>query len=225
MNFLSHYYFTQHEQDPYYTLGSILPDLLRNHNNTWKATPEKNPEKFNEHPQLRSLLTGWELHLHVDKVFHSSNIFTQACSNLRKELAPIFTRLPIRPFFLAHVGYELLLDSLLIQNKQVETELFYQELASCDPVIIHNFLHLNGFAEAEGFQIFLDSFIESNYLNSYSQSENLVYALDQIGRRVWKERFNETEKKQASLLFDAMKQTLNSSYMTIFEQIEESISK
>lgn len=225
MNFLSHYYFTKNDHDPYYTLGSILPDLLRNHNHTWKANPEKEPEKFNDNPQLHSLLKGWELHLHVDKIFHSSSIFTNACSNLRKDLAPIFTRLPIRPFFLAHVGYELLLDSLLIQNKEVETEAFYQDLASCEPEIIQEFLRLSGFPEPERFQVFLNSFIESKYLNSYVHSKNLVYALDQIGRRVWREPFNQTEKEQATLVFDSLKATLNASYITIFKEIEDRLKR
>lgn len=225
MNFLSHYYFTQSDHDPYYTLGSILPDLLRNHNNTWKIFPEKEPKKFTNHPQLLSLLKGWKLHLHVDKIFHSSSIFTSTCSNLRKDLVPIFTRLPIRPFFLAHVGYELLLDSLLIQNKEVDTEAFYQELASCEPEIIRKFLRLSGFSEPEGFQVFLDAFIESKYLNSYAQSKNIIYALDQIGRRVWKEPFNQTEKEQATLLFDSIKVALDANYTAIFEEIECSMKR
>lgn len=221
MNFLSHYYFTQHKSNPYYTLGSVLPDLLRNHNAAWKPNPEKEPEKFKNHPHLLSLLGGWKLHLQVDKIFHSSSIFLAACSSLRKDLAPIFTRLPIRPFFLAHVGYEILLDSLLIQNKEIETEAFYQELASCDPHIIQEFLSLSGICKTEEFITFLNSFIQSKYLNSYTESKNIVYALDQIGKRVWTEKFNQEEKEQAILVFDSLKTSLNPTFMTIFKQIEE----
>ena len=223
MNFLSHYYFTQHKNDAYYTLGSVLPDLLRNHNAAWKPNPEKRTQKFKNDPHLNSLLRGWELHLQVDKLFHSSSIFLAACSSLRKDLAPIFMRLPIRPFFLAHVGYELILDSLLIQNKEIETEAFYQELASCEPIIIQEFLSLSGIYKTDDFLTFLNSFIQSKYLNSYTETKNIVYALDQIGKRVWVEPFNQEEKEQAILVFDSLKTSLNPTFMTIFKQIENAL--
>src|SRR5690554_6316229 len=196
MNFLSHFYFTQYQNDPYFSMGSILPDLLRNYNGSWKIKPEKEVEKFSKNARYISLLNGWILHLHVDNKFHSSTSFLQESSVLRKKLVPIFTRLPIRPFFLAHVGYELILDSLLIQNNLVNIDNFYKEIYACDPDLIQDFLISAGIPDPSGFTNFLNSFIESRYLESYSESKNIVYALDRIGRRVWHEKFNENEIKE-----------------------------
>lgn len=224
MNFLSHFYFTQTKNDPYFSLGSILPDLLRNYNNSWKITPEKEIEKFGSQPNIASLLSGWELHLHVDKVFHSSNSFLQESSTLRKELVSIFTRLPIRPFFLAHVGYELTLDSLLIHHKLVKTDQFYRELEACEPNLILDFLKIAGIKEPLGFLAFLDSFIKSRYLESYTDPKNIVYALDRIGRRVWDVQFNETEVKDAISVFQNLKESLNPTFINVFHQIEGSIN-
>src|SRR5690606_18202249 len=133
-------YFTQNKHDPYFTLGSVLPDLIRNYRDDWRIRPENEVNNFNKNSELISLIHGWNLHLHVDRGFHSSDFFHQQTSALRKSLVLVFRRLPIRPFFLAHVGYELTLDRLLIHNKLIKTDQFYQELASCDPYIIKEFL-------------------------------------------------------------------------------------
>lgn len=223
MNFLSHFYFTQHQNDPYFSIGSILPDLLRNYDGSWKIKPEKEVEKFARNPYFASLLKGWILHIHVDKIFHSSSSFLRETSILRKKLVPIFTRLPIRPFFLAHVGYELILDSLLIQNRLVSTDDFYEEIGACDPSLIQDFLINAGITDPSEFLKFLDSFIESRYLKSYSESKNIVYALDRIGRRVWHEKFNEDEIEESILVFRDLKESLNPTFINVFEQIRESI--
>lgn len=223
MNFLSHFYFTQHQNDPYFSMGSILPDLLRNYDGSWKIKPEKETGRFSKNPHFASLLKGWILHIHVDNRFHSSSYFLQESSDLRKKLVTVFTRLPIRPFFLAHVGYELVLDSLLIQNKLVNTDDFYREIGACDPTIIQDFLINARVKDPSGFLNFLDSFIESRYLTSYSESKNIVYALDRIGRRVWREKFNENEIKESILVFQKLKESLNPTFIKVFEEIKGSI--
>ena len=224
MNFLSHYYFTKEANDPYFTLGSVLPDLIRNHQSTWKVFPEKHPSKFNSNPALQSLLKGWELHLKVDKVFHSSDIFKSETASLRKKLVPVFTRLPIRPFFLAHVGYELTLDSLLLQNNLLKTEGFYNHLAVCSPDDITDFLGLAGIENPKTFLKFLNSFIDSKYLNSYSKAKSIVFAIDQIGRKVWTTPFNEQEKSQATTVFKELKEDLNPRFLTIFKEVGLSLN-
>lgn len=223
MNFLSHFYFTQNKNDPYLSLGSILPDLLRNYDGSWNIKPEKETEKFNKNQEFTSLMKGWNLHLHVDKQFHSSSSFTQESSALRKELVSIFTRLPIRPFFLAHVGYELTLDSLLIQNGLVKTDDFYKEIGDCDPRVIQNFLIDAGIKNPSGFLVFLDSFIKSRYLESYREPKNIIFALDRIGRRVWSEPFNEDEIKKSILVFQDLKESMNHTYINVFKEIKKSI--
>lgn len=225
MNFLSHFYFTQNKIDPYFTLGSVLPDLLRNYKGSWRIRPEKKAERFNKNSASSSLLKGWNLHLHVDNSFHSSEYFLRETSALRKALVPVFKRLPIRPFFLAHVGYELTLDRLLIHNGLIKTDHFYQELASCDPHFIQEFLTNAGIKEPSGFLNFLNSFIESKYLESYRESKSIVYALDRIGRRVWNKKFNEGEIKESILIFEKLKETLNPTFIEIFEQIDDSLKQ
>src|SRR5690606_18682115 len=163
VNFLSHYYFTQDEPNPYYTLGSLLPDLFRNHRANWKFNPEKQPELFAGDDNLEHLLRGWNLHLEVDHLFHDAALFKQESSILRKDLVGVFHQLPKRPFFLAHIGYELLLDSLLIRHRLVDTHKFYATLAACQTEVIERFLNKLGMYHNERFYNFLDDFISSRY--------------------------------------------------------------
>lgn len=223
MNFLSHFYFIKNQHDPYLTLGSVLPDLLRNYKGSWRIGPEKEVEKFTSYPELTSIMMGWNLHLQVDKMFHSSESFRRETAALRIKLVQIFKRLPMRPFFLAHVGYELTLDRLLIHNRLIKTDQFYQELAACDSLIIQDFLSTAGIAKSTGFLTFLDSFIESKYLETYKNSKSIVYALDRIGRRVWDAKFNKNEIHESILIFEELKNTLSPTFIKIFEQIESTL--
>lgn len=223
MNFLSHFYFTKRNHDPYYSLGSILPDLLKNHNSSLRLKPEGKLSELNINPNYRSILNGWDLHITTDKHFHSSDYFEQETSALRKKLVPIFTRLPIRPFFLAHVGYELTLDSLLIQNKLVDTNDFYNRIKECSPGVINTFLTLCDMENASDFSEFLNSFIQSRYLESYNKPENIVYALDRIGRRVWQEKFTSYEIDQSFYVFKDLKDSLDNSFIEVFHYLEKTL--
>lgn len=172
-------------------------------------------------PHLTALLEGWQLHIQVDKIFHSSPPFFTHSATLRRRLAPIFTRLPIRPFFLAHIGYELSLDSLLIQNNVVDTALFYHHITNCDPLVTQNFLKNMGITNPAPFSRYLRSFIDNRYLEGYIDTSNIVASLDHIGKRVWQERFNEREYDDAKVVFQDFLSDLQQNFMEVFEYIEK----
>jgi hypothetical protein len=41
MNFLSHFYFDRHSEDPHLVLGAVLPDLVKNARKDWNLHPER----------------------------------------------------------------------------------------------------------------------------------------------------------------------------------------
>lgn len=225
MNFLSHYYFTQKEFSPYYTVGTVLPDLLRNYGGNWRITPLDSPHLYAHSQPLQDLLAGWELHLKIDRIFHNSLAFQQECASLKKHLTPVFTRLPIRPFFLAHIGYEILLDSLLLKEGKVSAKHFYTQLTACKKDTLSEFLSLSGLSvkDIQDFHAFYLHFIESGYLTSYSQVKSIVYALDRIGRRVWHTPFNKTELAAAAVAFHAYQSELSSHYFEVFQYIQTEV--
>jgi len=223
LNFLSHFYFIRAHTNPYYTLGSILPDLFRNHRHDWKFRPEKQSIQFNENADLTALFEGWKLHVQTDALFHNSATFKLQSSLLRYELEKIFTELPKRPFFLAHVGYELILDSLLIRNKIIDTNQFYKNLSNCNPVILDEFMLKLGIHETKNFHTFLKNFIDVRYLESYINTKSLVQALDGIGSRVWIEKFSKSEAERTLAVLDQALIDLNPIFLKVFNLLEEEI--
>ena len=119
MNFLSHYYFERHNQNSNVVIGTILPDLVKNAEKEWNLFPQKNEKLFNKDLQLNSLLEGWKRHLEVDIIFHSSDFFNEQMAKLKQLLLPILKNSPVRPFFLSHIGVELVLDHLLVTNGKI----------------------------------------------------------------------------------------------------------
>src|SRR5690606_6277316 len=121
MNFLSPYYYTQANQNPYYTLGAVLPDLFRNYHPAWKF------HEIDGVPARRD--SSWLLkccvsHSAVHRIVHGGPPCAAHPSQLRKNLGDLFTEPPKRPCSLAHVGYELIRHALLKQDKKVNTAKF-----------------------------------------------------------------------------------------------------
>lgn len=218
MNFLSHYYYTQSTTNPYYTLGAVLPDLFRNHHHEWKF---HEIDIVPDDEDMTWLLKGWLLHIEVDRIFHSSTPFADHTSHLRKKLVHVFTQPPKRPFFLAHIGYELILDALLIQSKYLDAHQFYQQLSKCNATVLDRFMTQLGIQNTEGFHKFLKSFIDSRYLVGYNRPKSLVYAMDQIGRRVWVEKFTEFETRNAMEAVDSTMKELDPAFIDVFHWVEK----
>src|SRR5690606_36062394 len=116
--------------------------MVKNYRKDWNLHPSRFRERYEKENALFSIYRGWELHMEADRYFHSSEFFRKHSSALRKEIASFITELPFRPFFLAHVGLELLLDSLLIVHKKVDTRDFYLHLSGCSPPVAARFIAL-----------------------------------------------------------------------------------
>ena len=219
MNFLSHFYLVQHDPDPYLVLGMMLPDMTKNHRKNWNLHPKKHLRKFENDAILMSISRGWELHLETDRRFHSSSFFSRHSVELRKQIATVFTGPPFRPFFLAHVALELLLDSLLIIQQKVDTGKFYAQLSACPEDDIIRFLELNGIVEAASFAGWYRQFIDSAYLYSYASPDGLSHALDRIGRRVWQAPVPEKERQRLAEILRIYRNEIENEYLPIFEEI------
>src|ERR1700744_2438528 len=116
MNFLSHYYFDRFTTNCYHTLGTVLPDLLKNADKSINIHPEK---LYHPDSEVNDIITGWRKHLEVDRHFHSSAFFVIRSHELKLLLLPAIGNSPIKPFFLGHIALELLLDNLLITTHKV----------------------------------------------------------------------------------------------------------
>ncbi|MEO8794072.1 MAG: hypothetical protein ABI390_01330 [Daejeonella sp.] len=221
MNFLSHYYFDRNSPDANQVLGSVLPDLLKNANKFWNLHPDKKTELYSDSEFLKSIHTGWQRHIFVDNYFHSSAFFAEHTRKIRTEIAPILINSKVRPFFLAHIGLEIMLDSLLLTRKIVNPHHFYTHLSTTHRPSVDHFLQINQIEDTQIFFNFLDKFIEINYLHSYHDAENIMFALNNICKRIWDNPLNKIQIAQLTAFFDTYIHELQISFMDIFAEIDE----
>ena len=218
MNFLSHFYFDRHSEDPHLVLGTILPDLVKNARKDWNLHPEKKIELYRS-PVEYSLLSGWKRHLAVDRHFHNSNFFRDHTHAIRDLIIPTLENSLVRPSFLAHISLELMLDSTLLTENHLDAEDLYVHLRQSDRKILQRFLEINNVNDTDHFFTFFEKFIKSNYLNSYRQSENIMYALNRICMRIWKDPLNEEQMQNLSLILSEYHELLKENYMEIYDEI------
>ncbi|QHS56256.1 hypothetical protein GWR56_12180 [Mucilaginibacter sp. 14171R-50] len=218
MNFLSHYYFDRDTNNSYFTLGTVLPDLLKNADKTIVLHPEK---LIHTDSKVNSIIAGWNKHLLVDKHFHSADFFLTHSHNLKNLLAPVIAGSPVKPFFLGHIAIELILDNLLITTNEISVNDFYGHLDNCEEDVIHEFL---SFAKLENPQIFFNFFEEfkrSRYLNTYINIGQITYALKRICMRVWRNPFTPEQEEEMTGLLLNYRLNLISSFMSIYHEIED----
>src|SRR5437879_12704553 len=111
MNFLSHYYFDRDATICYHTLGTVLPDLLKNADEHIIIHPEK---LHHPNPSINDIIIGWRKHLEVDRYFHSSGFFITRSHELKLLLLSSILVLLIKQFLLIIVSFALLLENLFI---------------------------------------------------------------------------------------------------------------
>jgi len=224
MNFLSHYYLEKATDNPYLIMGVVLPDLIKNAHKDWNLYPQKEEPLFEGHPDQIALLNGWKRHLEVDRLFHSSPFFSNQTSVLKQMILPLLQSGPVKPFFLAHIGLELLMDHLLVVNQLIDINSFYENLKKANSLSLSLFLDKAGLEDPVRFFKFLDSFISSRYLLSYQKIENITYALNRICMRIWADPFTEMQLQGLTEQLTLFSKTLEQDYLTIFREIESGLT-
>jgi hypothetical protein len=216
MNFLSHYYFERGTTNCYHTLGTVLPDLLKNADNSVNIHPEK---LQHPNPAINDIISGWRKHLEVDRDFHSSDFFITRSHELKKLLLPAINGSPAKPFFIGHIALELILDNLLITTNKIAVDDFYDQLNSCNNGLIEEFLHYAGLSDTTRFFHFYESFKKSRYLETYDQEEKIAYAIKRICMRIWKDPFTAQQEEQMTGALTAYRKSMYPHFMSIFDEI------
>jgi len=222
MNFLSHFYFERTNTDDHMVMGVVLPDLVKNAHKDWNLNPHRQDELFSNNPRHQSILRGWRKHIEVDRLFHCSEFFKDQTGILKQMILPAVGSGPVKPFFLAHIALELVLDHLLITTGKINVNRFYDQLSKSNTGDLQSFLLLAGIADIQLFEKFLSGYISSKYLLSYQKSENITYALNRICMRLWPNPFTE---QQLALLTQAIRdyiKTLDEDFLLIFNEMEAS---
>ncbi len=191
MNFLSHYYFDKQEGNPYFNLGLIFPDIVRNFVRGSKL--DLTIDMKDELP-VASLQKGCIQHVQSDKVFHAWDEFIDAMDmvtgHIRKNPVPFK-----KDWFIAHILVELTMDHYLILNNPNLANKLYTDFEIVDTEHIHSFLRRNDFSKFDLFQKGFDHFMSVRYLESYTEPNNIVYALGRICTKMRLPPFSEEQKQ------------------------------
>ncbi|MCX2479233.1 ACP phosphodiesterase [Pedobacter sp. MC2016-15] len=225
MNFLSHFYFERENTNDYMVIGVVLPDLIKNADKNWNLNPQKDEYLFRDVPEYNALLTGWKRHLEVDRVFHSSEYFKEQTAILKQMILPAVETGPVKAFFLAHIGLELILDHLLLTQQIVNADDFYVQLQASRTDELTGFLRLAGLPGQQKFSSFLDDFIESRYLFSYADMENITYSLNRICMRLWPNPFQKEQLDMLTIQLEKFKLQLQNNFLTIFHEVGTELDK
>lgn len=220
MNFLSHFYFDRNNDNENIVMGIVLPDFIKNAQKDCNLYPLKEPELFSSSPAELSLLSGWARHVTVDNIFHSSEFFKFHSHELKLVLLPMIGDSPVKPFFLAHIGLELILDHLLTIQGLINIPAFYDHLNRSDQSALDLFLRKAGMEDTSVFFKFLNSFISSRYLLSYQKIENISYALNRICMRLWDNPFTTEQISSLTDRLSFFSEQLEPNYLSIFQEID-----
>lgn len=204
-------------------MGVVLPDFVRNAHKDWNLNPQRQEDLFMYDELHWSILRGWRKHLEVDRIFHSSHFFRDQTAVLKQIILPVFEDSPVKPFFLAHIGLELILDHLLVVNGLVNINTFYEQLNRANTPVLKSFLAKAGLKDEELFDQFLTRFISSRYLLSYQKIENITYALNRICMRLWRNPFTEAQLALLTQKLELYKVTVQEDFKLIFDVIEASV--
>lgn len=221
MNYLSHFYFDQHNNDPYYIAGIALPDMVKTCNRRWNVHPDSS---VGDDSFQSSIVKGWNRHLAVDALFHNSGFFKTETGKIKNYIAEIdFENRNIRPFVLAHIGLELILDHYLLKTKKVSSSHYYQILASCDSKEFSTFLKQNGIENSELIEKFYAQFIDYRYLNNYQNNENFAYALNRICKRVFGAEISLLKQEELGFSLNAYIKDSENTFIFIFNEISNQL--
>lgn len=222
MNFLSHYYIDAEVDIPEYTLGKILPDLLRNYHKGLRIKPEGALAK---EYHLINLNKGILNHYAVDALFHESKFFKENTDKIKISLKNnTYDNIHKYFYFYAHILLEIMLDRLLLKKDENIGIRFYEHLNLVKEETIKDFFRYNEIEmSAKEFFLYLKSFTNARYLFSYINNESLIYALGRINQRAGLAPFSGKDIQKLVLIIDEIEVKLQQHYLLIFKEIRKKL--
>jgi len=190
VNFLSHYHFDHQKDNPEYNLGLIFPDLLRNF---VRGSKLKLGSKEPSEKQAKQLHLGCVEHVASDKIFHAWEGFHEGMADITRMIRT--EDIGIRKdWFIAHILFELTMDYYLINRDGSLASNLYTDFGQVDTKTMQHFLELHDFDNFDKVMNGFNRFMEVQYLESYTRSESIVFALGKICTKMKLEPFTEKQK-------------------------------
>ncbi len=186
MNFLSHYYFHNDQDNNYFTVGLTLPDLLGFHSKRIRVNKKFLVEKMSKTScmKTRALAAGMIVHLELDRWFHNSSYFKNQIFFLQNKYSAISSDKDILPGFYAHIIMEILIDRYLLKIQPDIADKFYESYKKFDfSLAAEIFADLKNF-DREKFLSLSRDVAHSSFLREYVNDHAIINILKRVSRRI-----------------------------------------
>ncbi len=222
MNYLSHYYCEHPDERPYFVLGLILPDLVRElEPRKIRFVPEaltSAQDEFSDH-----LNKGILRHLEVDGAFHTSDFFHNHCEQIKNwMLEYTYVSIPSRIPVFAHVLLELMLDRVLIKRNPEVMESFYDTLEQVEePILVNYFQHNKIVQRPRAVYQRVRYFCKDRFLYRYPGNEMMIYALNVLNQKVGQSVIAAEDEPRLLDTIERTEALLEADPLTIFDELRQ----
>lgn len=178
MNYLSHYYFDRDEDNKYYNIGLILPDLSRSHIAKLRINPYKNITFTTK--EISSMNDGCNKHFASDRKFHNWMTFVELTNKATDMIRESGDKDINRDYFITHIMVEILLDKILLDKNPSLADDFYAMIDSVETDWILKFMRYAGLQDDELWKGQHRRFMKAAFLKSYTSIENVIEAVEGV---------------------------------------------
>jgi hypothetical protein len=193
MNYFAHGF--RFVDDPYFLAGTAVPDWLSVVDRRVRVRPKDAlaaAAAAGEGPAAR-IAGGVARHHADDARFHTTDAFSDLSLEFTVAIRDL---LPpddgLRPSFLGHILVELLLDSVLIEERPGLVDAYYQSMQEVEGRIVEEAVNGMSSKQTERLGPFIPLFTRERFLCDYSDDAKLHRRLNQVMVRVGLERLPET---------------------------------
>jgi hypothetical protein len=182
VNYLSHYYFDRDEDNKYYNIGLILPDLARSHIPKLRISPYKNITFTTK--EIASMNQGTNRHFESDRKFHNWLTFVDLTNRATDMIRENGDKDINRDYFITHIMVEVLLDKILLEKNPTLADDFYKMIDSVEQEWILKFMRYAGLQDDELWKGQHRRFMKARFLESYTSIENVVTAVENVCTKI-----------------------------------------
>lgn len=210
MNYLSHFYFFNKPNTPYYNCGLVFPDWLGAYKRK-RLSKNLIIDTANE----QELAAGIEHHFLGDRIFHGSEYFKEHAHGIKLILEKTSMNKDLFRFsFISHVILEMMIDRLLLLKHPHLGTQFYDNLDACDDTQLLYFAQRNSSAD-EGFKTMVEKFKHYRFILGYVNTGNFVYSLNRIIGRVGI-NFNESQVVELTAVIPEIENYIDTNWNKLF---------
>jgi hypothetical protein len=192
VNYLSHFYFDRDEDNKYYNIGLILPDLARSYISKLRINPYRNIE-FTTH-EIASINNGCNKHFASDRKFHNWMVFVDLTTRATDMIRENGDKDINRDYFITHILVEVLLDKVLVDQNPTLAEDFYTMVESVEQDWVLKYMRYAGLQDDELWKGMHRRFMKAGFLRNYTSIENVVNAVEQVAVKTGLLELNQDQK-------------------------------